>query len=125
MKLLRYSALAKVVSAARKYNCQWPDSQRRAEELSHLLLKEFLVDGVSAVRSARLFFLPCDQPSESTKRAVMSESEITGMTSQSTKLSVRNGTVMYLEHSDNEIAISGDELQKNPRRRKVRRLLSI
>jgi hypothetical protein len=56
--LLRFRALTEIVSAVRKYKCQAPDLQSRAEELSQLLVEEFLVDGRPALKSARLFFLP-------------------------------------------------------------------
>lgn len=112
MNLLRFRALSEIVSAVRNYKCQAPDFQARAEELSQLLVKEFLVDGNPALKSARLFFLPCDKVTDSSEKAVLTESEISLSSSRPKKSAARQGTVMYLENSARTFAASEDDSAK-------------
>lgn len=103
MNLLRYSALAEVVSAVRKFKCRASDFESRADELSRLLVQEFLVNGKPAVKSARLFFLPFDKVTDSSEKAVVTETEIRQASDRPKKSAARKGTVMYLENSGNDL----------------------
>lgn len=113
MNLLRFRALTEIVSVVRKYKCQAPDFQSRAEELSQLLVEEFLVDGSPALKSARLFFLPCDKVTDSSERAVLTEAEISQSSSLPKKSAARKGTVMYLENSARDFVASEDDASKS------------
>jgi len=100
MNLLRFSALADAVSCVRKYRCQETGASARMDELSRLLHRVFLVDGKSAVKSARLFFMPCARVTDSSEKPVLSSSEIRA--AQAKRANSRKGTVMHLD--DQEIA---------------------
>ena len=75
MNLLRFNALADAVSAVRKYKCQESGTNARAEELSRLLMRALLADGKPAVKSARLFFLPCTKVTDTSEKAVITETD--------------------------------------------------
>lgn len=95
MSQLRFRALADAVSAVRKYKCCEADLQERANELSTLLQRVFLVESQPAITSARLFFLPLAKVTDSSEKAVITEQEISR--AKQKKASARKGTVMYLE----------------------------
>ena len=91
MNLLRFKALSEIVSAVRKYKCRASDFQSRADELSQLLVKEFLVDGEPALNSARLLFVPCEKVTDSSERAVLTETEISQLSNRSKKSAASKG----------------------------------
>jgi len=103
MNLLRFNALANAVSAVRKYKCQETDTNARAEELSQVLLRAFVVDGKPAVKSARLFFLPCTKVTDTAEKAVITETDALTAGPHSKKTACRKGTVMYLDNLSNEL----------------------
>jgi PAS domain S-box-containing protein len=103
MNLLRFNALADAVSAVRKYKCQESGTNARQEELSRLLMRVFLVDGKPAVKSARLFFLPWTKVTDTSEKAVITESDTRSAEQQSKKTASRKGTVMYLGNLGNEL----------------------
>ena len=94
MKLLQFSALADAVSVVRKYKCGENDIEARAVELAQLLVREFVAEGSPAVKSARLFFLPYSKVTDSTEKAVVTETEIRNVSSQRKRPPARKGTVM-------------------------------
>ncbi len=102
MSLLRFNALADVISAVRKYKCREADIDARADELSQLLVRAFLVNRNPAVKSARLFFLPCSKVTDSSEKAVVTENDIRRASDRIKKSAARKGTVMYLGSSGNE-----------------------
>jgi PAS domain S-box-containing protein len=108
MSLLRFNALADVVTAVRKYKCRASDLDARADELSQLLVNAFLLRGKPAVKSARLFFLPCSKVTDSSEKPVLTENEIRHACDRPKKSAARKGTVMYLESSGSEQEISAE-----------------
>ncbi|MBX9951288.1 MAG: PAS domain-containing protein [Candidatus Obscuribacterales bacterium] len=113
MNLLRFKALAEIVSAVRKYKCRASDFQSRADELSQLLVNEFLVDGEPALNSARLLFVPCEKVTDSSERAVLTETEISQLSNRSKKSAASKGTVMYLEPGGMESFASDVDTSKS------------
>lgn len=102
MNLLRFSDLADIVSVVRKYKCRQSDLDARADELSQLLVRAFFVSGKPALKSARLFFLPCTKVTDSSEKAVVTETEIRSASDRPKRSAARKGTVMYLESSGSE-----------------------
>src|SRR5690349_15779434 len=115
MNLLRFNALADIVSAVRKYKCRASDFESRAEELSQLLVQKFSVNGKPALKSARLFFVPFDKVTDSSERAVVTETEIRQVTDRPSKRANRKGTVMYLENSGNAVGSVSVPPSKQPK----------
>lgn len=103
MNLLRFNALADAVSAVRKYKCQESDANARADELSRLLIRVFLLDGKPAVKSARLFFLPYTKVTDTSEKAVITDADARAAGPEANKSVSRKGTVMYLENLSNEL----------------------
>ncbi|MBA3994324.1 MAG: hypothetical protein C0469_12420 [Cyanobacteria bacterium DS2.3.42] len=102
MNLLRFNDLADVVSVLRKYKCRESDIDARADELSKLLVRDFLVSGKPVLKSARLFFLPCTKVTDSSEKAVVTQTEIRNASDRPKAPAARKGTVMYLESHGSE-----------------------
>ncbi|MCC7530734.1 MAG: PAS domain-containing sensor histidine kinase [Candidatus Melainabacteria bacterium] len=112
MNLLRFNALADVVAAVRKYQCRTLDIDARQDELCQLLVSAFLLGGEPAVKSARLFFLPCSKVTDSSEKPVLTENEIQHACDRPKKSAVRKGTVMYLESCGDVHEIPAESSQK-------------
>ncbi|PZM79290.1 MAG: hypothetical protein DKT66_22700 [Candidatus Melainabacteria bacterium] len=119
MNLLRFNALADIVSTVRKYKCRASGLESRAEELSQLLVQNFSVNGKPALRSARLFFVPFDKVTDSAERAVVTDNEIRQVTDRPTKRANRKGTVMYLENSGGEVGSVSAASTKQPKKKEL------
>ncbi len=112
MSLLRFNALAEVVTAVRKYKCLASDIDARADELSRLLVNAFLHGGKPVVKSARLFFLPCSKVTDTSETAVVTDNEIHHACDRPNKSAAREGTVMYLEGNGSEHEPTAEGSQK-------------